>query len=262
MKNIDNVCPLCGNENCSYVVVTLGESRIIGCHKCTNAWTDPPPDRMAYGEEDFHGQFKYKSVNELPEQWKESILKQIKIIKHGLMSGGKILEIGCGQGWLMEELIKEGFNVEGIDPSVSGSVIAARKGLNIINDKFPSETLKDKKYDLIILSQVLEHIKNPGLFIDEILAILSKKGKILFVQTNWQGLMPRYLKSKWYAWVPEQHYWHFTPKGLAYILKKKGCIIEDIEYCSLEHRNHILSRVTKIIPNQGDQFHMLVSIDN
>lgn len=262
IKKVDFVCPLCGSENSSYEIVIAGESTIIACKKCTNAWTHPAPSVLSYVEEDFHGQFNYKSVHDLPEQWKEGVLKQVKVIKHGLMSGGKILEIGCGQGWLLEELKKEGFNVVGIEPSVSGAVIASQKGLNIVNANFPSETLKDKKYDLIILAQVFEHIKDPRLFIDELLAILSKNGKILFVQTNWKGLMPRFFKSSWYAWVPEQHYWHFTPKGLAYILKKNGFLIEDVEYYSLEHRNHILSRVTKIIPNQGDQFHMLVSIDN
>ncbi len=262
IKTVDFVCPLCRGESSSYEIGIAGESRIIACNKCTNAWTYPPPTSLFYEEEDFHSQFKYKSAEELPEQWKDGILKQVKVIKHGLMSGGNILEIGCGQGLLLEELKKEGFNVVGVEPSVSGSVIASRKGLNVINDNFPSETLKNKKYDLIILSQVLEHIKDPGMFIDEILVILSKGGKILFVQTNWKGLIPRYLKSRWHAWVPEQHYWHFTPKGLAYILKKKGCIVERIEYYSLEHSNHILSRVTKIIPNQGDQFHMLIRSDN
>ena len=262
MNYSDIICPLCGNNDSSYTVVILGESKIMGCKICTNAWTDPPPDDMTYEAEDFHGQFKFKSLYELPEQWKEGILKQVKVIKHGLMSGGKILEIGCGQGWLLEELKKEGFNVVGIEPSVSGSVIAAQKGLNIINDKFPSEQLKDDKYHLIILSQVLEHIKDPELFIDKIMKILCPKGKVLFVQTNWQGLMPRLFKSTWYAWVPDQHYWHFTPKGLTYILNKKKFIVESVEYYSLEHGNHILSRFTNIIPNLGDQFHILVRSDN
>jgi len=262
IKKMDIICPLCGSECSSYQIVTVRESRIIACKRCTNARTFPQPHPLDYENEDFHGQFKYKNVNDLPHQWKVGILKQIKIIQHNMLVGDKVLEIGCGQGMLLEELKKEGVDVVGIEPSVSGSLVASQKGLNIINDNFPSETLKGKKYDLIILAQVLEHIKDPGLFIDEILSILSKKGKILFVQTNWKGLMPRFFKSSWYAWVPEQHYWHFTPKGLAYILEKKGCIVEKIEYYSLEHNMHIISQLANIIPRQGDQFHLLVRYNN
>jgi len=254
-------CPLCGNEGSTHEIVKAGEARIIACRICTNAWSDPPPAGKSYDSDDFHGRFNYIDMEDLPKQWRNGLIKQIKIIRRFLLPGSRLLEIGCGQGLLLEALKKDGYKVAGIEPSVSGSKKAAEKGLDVINDYFPSNRIEGQKFDLVILSQVLEHINNLHFFLNHLAAALTKNGKILFVQTNWKGLMPRYFKSRWYAWVPDQHYWHFTPKGLAIILERKGFQVEKVEYYSLEHNNHLLSRLASIVPTLADQFHMIVKYE-
>ena len=259
MTPSNDVCPLCSAQDRSYEVVRIGKATILGCRNCTNAWTDPSPTFIKYDEEDFYGHGRYQSMADLPRQWRNGYIRQIKTIKSSVKPGSVVLEIGCGQGLLMTALNKEGYHVVGIEPSISGSEKAIEKGLTVINDYFPSKRLEGQKYDLVVLSQVLEHIKDFNQFIDRVLVTLTKVGKVLFVQTNWKGLMPRYLKSGWYAWVPDQHYWHFTPKGLAIILEQKGCRVEKVEWYSLEHSDHILSRLTEVFPKLSDQFHMLVN---
>jgi 2-polyprenyl-3-methyl-5-hydroxy-6-metoxy-1,4-benzoquinol methylase len=200
-------------------------------------------------------------INNLPSQWRMALIRQIKIIKKHFQEGSSILEIGCGQGLLLEEL-KKYFNVIGVEPSISASKISRLKGVETITGYFQdvvNNELKDKKFNLVIVSHVVEHIKDYSSFIDQILKILSNNGQILFIQTNYLGLMPRYLKSDWYAWVPEQHYWHFTPNGLTYILEKKGLTVKKIEYSSLAHGN-IISFSYLIIPQTGDQFHLLAGL--
>ena len=192
----------------------------------------------------------------MPSQWKQALIRQSEIIKKNLNKGASVLEIGCGQGLLLSMLAND-FNVYGIEPSISASGIGREKGINIKTGYFPSDYFKDKKFDFIIISQVLEHVKDFNIFIDKLSDSLSFNGKILFAQTNFLGLMPRFLKSDWYAWVPEQHFWHFSPRGLRFILKSKNFFIKKIEYSSLEHNNNILSRFFKIFPTTGDQFFLL-----
>lgn len=76
-------------------------------------------------------------------------------------SGNSALDIGCGFGWFLEELRGRGWKrLVGIDYS---PVItqAAGEGLEIVNQKFDPELELKEEFDLIILSNVLEHLWHP-----------------------------------------------------------------------------------------------------
>lgn len=72
------------------------------------------------------------------------------------------LDIGCGVGWSLVMAEKKKFNAYGIEPMK----VAADYGNNIlkvkvINSLFRSDIFKDKKFDFIMMDQVLEHVPNP-----------------------------------------------------------------------------------------------------
>ena len=98
------------------------------------------------------------------------------------------------------------------------------RGLDIKNEYF-SSAASERKYDLIIMSHVFEHIEKLNDFLKDLSRSLNNNGAIMFTQTNYKGLLPRLQKEKWYAWVAEQHYWHFTLKGLTKLLYKNNAEI-------------------------------------
>ncbi len=75
--------------------------------------------------------------------------------------GNSALDIGCGFGWFLEELHSRGWKrLVGIDYSP----VSHRdngKGLEIINEKFSPTLELEERFDLIILSNVLEHLWQP-----------------------------------------------------------------------------------------------------
>ena len=71
-----------------------------------------------------------------------------------------VLEIGCGNGYLMSRLAGQVASIVGIEPGPQGQIGADRFGLNIICGFFP-EALEFKKFSVIILNSVLEHIQDP-----------------------------------------------------------------------------------------------------
>jgi 2-polyprenyl-3-methyl-5-hydroxy-6-metoxy-1,4-benzoquinol methylase len=116
-----------------------------------------------------------------------------------------------------------------------------------------------QQFDGVIMSHVLEHVAKPM----ELLLQIQKAapgGVIMFVQSNWRGLMPRVYKSNWYAWAPTQHYWHFTPKGLTFIIQKLGWKTQKVEYSGLEHGTRLISRIGILFNSLADQFHLLARI--
>lgn len=107
-----------------------------------------------------------------------------------------ILDVGCGNGWLSNALIGEGFNVYGIDASVSGIEIANKSNpgrffIHDVNqDELPTE-LHNISFDVIISTEVIEHLYSPKRYLDFCHKILlEKKGEII-LSTPYHG----YLKN-------------------------------------------------------------------
>jgi len=227
------------------------------CEKCKIAQTKPAPSDIDYSKNDFQAQFNATNINDLDPIWKKLISKQINLLQKNLAKGSKILEIGCGQGLTLSELNKLGYLTTGVEPSISASKIGKKNGLDIINKNYPYYEITKEKHDAIVITQVLEHIKYPDIFIKSVRGNLRKNGILLLTQTNYLGLLPKIMKEKWYPWVPEQHYWHFTPDGLKKYMFKMGFNEVETVYSSNIHPFSFMMLISFLIPNLSDQFIML-----
>jgi 2-polyprenyl-3-methyl-5-hydroxy-6-metoxy-1,4-benzoquinol methylase len=108
-----------------------------------------------------------------------------------LSANANILDVGCGNGVISRHLGRYGFNVTGID--VSEKAIEKATVLNRFgNVKFITTSAEDliangTKYDAIICSEVLEHLKNPDALIDILYKSLSTTGKLIITVPNGKG---------------------------------------------------------------------------
>ena len=158
-------CPLCGAEKIMTAVETP-EWRIYACEACTNAWTDPAPRKIDYAAANFHAHAvgtknARKTLADLPEQWRQSVTMQVALLKRHLPVGGaRVLEIGCGEGILLAELRRAGFDVTGAEASESASTAARAAGLKVVTGYFPHPDVRGP-FDCVVMSQVLEHLENP-----------------------------------------------------------------------------------------------------
>lgn len=91
---------------------------------------------------------------------------------------GAVLEIGCGNGYLMSRLVGKVGSVLGIEPGPQGQHGAEKFGVNIIRGFFP-EGIAEQKFSAIILNSVLEHIQDPVSMIRLISQYLEPNGLIL-----------------------------------------------------------------------------------
>jgi SAM-dependent methyltransferase len=92
----------------------------------------------------------------------------------------KILEIGCGGMYTLNELKKKGACVEGCDPSPVAKFASHNYNIKLTKDFYPSKKIK-KKYDIILHYDVLEHVWDPKKFIKSCLKNLNETGKVIFV---------------------------------------------------------------------------------
>lgn len=263
------VCPLCG-ANDHRLVVDGGAWRIRACRVCTNAWTDPAPGHIPYDAKDFHSETQVNaaetetSLEQLPAPWRRAVRQQVALLQRQLPKGARILEVGCGAGILLQAMRDAGFEVVGLEPSHAATARARQRGLNVYQGYFPSAELsaKEKPFAAVVMTHVLEHIGTP-LEVLRTVGAAAPGGKLLLVQTNWRGLVPLVRGRKWYAWVPDEHFWHFTPQGLVHITRALGFAPVACEYSALVPAGRTarwLSRVAQLAPRWRDQFHLLLQL--
>ena len=108
-----------------------------------------------------------------------------------------ILDIGCGNGEMANRLIDDGYDVYGTDGAVSGIEVARKRNKNrffvqdINSAKLPTE-LQDKRFDVIISTEVIEHLYNPRGYIEFSKNILIQNGGgEMIISTPYHG----YLKN-------------------------------------------------------------------
>ena len=124
----------------------------------------------------------------------------------------KILDIGCGGGLLCEPLSKLGATITGIDPSNNNIEVAKlhskEMNLNIKYICCAPENLKIKnEFDVILNLEVIEHVSNVDLFIQNCSKLVKKKG-IMFVAT-----LNKNLKSYIFGIIGAEYILRWLPIG-------------------------------------------------
>ena len=144
---------------------------------------------------------------------KENIIKNFNI-KHSNkpLKNINLLDIGCGGGLLSEPMCRLGANVTGIDASEKNINVAkfhAKKNKLKIDYKISSpEKLKTlKKFDVILNMEIVEHVENIDIFIEQSSKLLKKNG-VMFIAT-----LNKTLKSYLFAIIGAEYILKWLPIG-------------------------------------------------
>jgi len=194
-------------------------------------------------------------------------IPKVKIVKGRIdfvlekCKGKKVLHLGCvdegltierfKKGQLMHlKLMKVAKEVCGVDISKEGIKFLQEEGINniIYGDVEHLDSIKklqEEKYDIILAFEIIEHLNNPGLFLQSTKKLFSSNTKMIITVPNAFRITGRMDYIKGYEFVhPDHNYW-FSWKTLSTLL---SYIIDEIyTYSFVDHEKSILKGVIKKI---------------
>jgi len=126
----------------------------------------------------------------------------------GHVINGKLLDLGCGRGWLTKKFSETGVFAIGVDKSLQPIRLAKRgaDGCEFLASEARYLPFKDSVFKTIVINDVLEHVPYSDAIrlMTEAVRTMSKDGKIyLSVMNRWQIFEP-HLMVPFMTWLPKQ----------------------------------------------------------
>jgi SAM-dependent methyltransferase len=236
-------CPLCGKEG---RVVHAGLRDLIfgaqgewGFRRCTDAacalmWLDPMPLPAETGK--FYGSYYTHSAGATRTRppdaqrrgWKRVVKRALATVlfwrKHAFLTGlsyledirpGRMLEVGCGNGSLLIEATRAGWQAVGIDFDPN-AIAAAQKIPGVqacVGDLF-SMAFADGMFDAIVMNNVIEHLPLPDRVFHECQRILRPGGRLVMVTPSTRSQGYRTYGEDWRGLEVPRHLHLFSPATL------------------------------------------------
>jgi len=207
-------CKLCGSNKFDNIYEV--EERVIQkCIKCGLVRTEPGelPDYRAY--------YRDLDYRKYEPRFKNIFQKRFDQINKYKEQGGRVLEIGCSTGLLLEIFKKNGWETWGVEPSGSYKIAQKRIG-KVIHKNFETADLPAKYFDAAILNHVFEHLADPVLVLKKIKTILKPGGIVYIDVPNFGSLARKIEQQHWSMFLPHEHVHHFDPVSLNKVVKKAG----------------------------------------
>jgi len=140
----------------------------------------------------------------------------------------KILEVGCGLGYLTYSFLKSGYNITGLDISREAVDKAKEKyGNHYVCADITKYKEESDLYDIIILTEVIEHLNTPMVFLQSLLSLLKYNGRIIITTPN-KSFFPE--DAIWINDLPPVHCWWFSENSIIEIANQLNCDVGFIDY--------------------------------
>ncbi len=133
---------------------------------------------------------------------------------------GRLLDVGCWVGFLLDEAHRRGWSATGVEPSSYASRYARdRLGLDVRTSELSDAELEPASFDAVVLCDVLEHIPDPGLTLDEIAAVCRPDGVLYQALPDAGSRVATLMGARWWSVIPT-HVQYFTRRSLCTLLAR------------------------------------------
>jgi len=217
------VCNLCGKADTTFIT-KQNSFKVVQCNLCGFVYVNPRPKLTAM--KDFYIDYHRNRIGD-PHLWKpymqKIFTKSATLLQRLYPQKGRLLDIGCGYGFFVEEAIKRGWQAEGIDLSEDCVAFAKKRGQNVTL-ALPEDIKEKNSFDAITMFYVLEHLPDPLSTLRTVKKLLKPGGVLLLRVPHTTPIVKllKPMKIKNNLFDPPFHLCDFSPDTIGKILKKAG----------------------------------------
>lgn len=140
--------------------------------------------------------------------------------------GQRLLDIGCNEGRGLALYRDNGFEVEGLELNRVAAEQARKHGFTV-HGEAPENHRLERPYDVVVLSNVLEHALDPRRTLTQIARMLSPGGALWVSCPNSESWLRRLFGRHWINWHVPYHITHFSGPNLTRLLEESGFKVEE-----------------------------------
>jgi 2-polyprenyl-3-methyl-5-hydroxy-6-metoxy-1,4-benzoquinol methylase len=140
------------------------------------------------------------------------------------VASGRLLDVGCGHGLLLDEARSRGYETVGLELSRSAAR-HAREALGLDVREQPVESFIDLDgFDVVVLADVIEHLDDPVAAVDRCAGLLRPGGVLCVVTPDPSSVTARLAGRRWWGFVPA-HACLLPRATLRELLSARGLVI-------------------------------------
>ena len=200
--------------------------KVLVCEKC---WLVQTKDVVDAAELFSHDYAYFSSYS---TSWLEHSKAYVKQVERQFSLGVQslVVEIASNDGYLLQYFKEKDIPCYGIEPTVSASEAAKRKGLDTIQEFFSAKIARElrergRQADLVVANNVLAHVPNINDFLEGVAIILKKNGIATFEFPHVINL----IRENQFDTIYHEHYSYLSLTSLRHILDSVGLRLFDAE---------------------------------
>jgi SAM-dependent methyltransferase len=136
---------------------------------------------------------------------------------------GRLLDIGCNEGRGLRIYSRNGFAAEGLELNETAAALARKLGFTV-HTCLLGDFKPEIRFDVAVLSNVLEHSLDPRQMLLDVHRILVPGGQVWISCPNSQSWLRKTFGASWLNWHVPFHIFHFSPRTLRQLLADTGFV--------------------------------------
>jgi SAM-dependent methyltransferase len=238
-------CNLCGSQDARRLF-RKGVTDFLQCRSCGLEWVHPLPDmdsmRRLYSSPAYYntdnisqyGYSEYVRNKHLYVNLFNRRLDEILLFTGG--ATGRLLDVGCATGVLLELARLRGWEVHGVDISTYATTIAREYyNLDVCTGDLATAAYPDAHFDVVVMDDLVEHVADPTALVQESRRILRPGGLLTLNTPNRAGLWHLLMGRRWFHYKQVEHTYFFSPAVMRDLLGRHG-----FEVLAVKHSSKII----------------------
>jgi SAM-dependent methyltransferase len=191
---------------------------LFSCQNCGTLYTATVP-RL---EENYDYDSYYRPEKLVIPEFLERRLDEIVTAFLPYRQNGRLLDVGFGAGSLLQAAGRAGWQSHGIEVSQRAVEHLRNQGFEVQQGTLEEAAYPDNHFDVVTAVEVIEHVPEPRLLLQEIARILRPGGLFWATTPHCHGLSARLLGMRWSTICPPEHLQLFSVRGAGMLCRGAG----------------------------------------